>query len=316
MLLSNVMPRFAALVLGLALSLPVAAEPRQAPGSKLALDLPSSFLPSRNFTGFIDEAVGTSIVVLEMPAVAYEQLAGGLTPEALAARGIHNAKPRKLERADTHLYVTAEQDNAQGSFAKFMMAIRDASTTAFVTVNVPKAAMDGGRAKLVDIERILAGAELKTAAAPSKDPFTLSHLGPFKPAGSVLGTTRAFTLDGRFEPPAPGEERAILIVAPSLDRRTVTDPDPFAERLLAGLSGISDLAVTERGRLVIAGIPAIELVGSAKDQASGRPLTLYQALIYPPTGGYFRVVGQMPEAEAGKLLPELRKIARGFQPVE
>ena len=316
MLRSNVLARLAAIGLALAVVWPLAAEPRQAPGSKLILDLPHDYLPSRNFTGFLNEPIGTSIVLLEMPAVAYEQLASGMTPEALAARGILNAKPGQLERPDTHIYLSAEQDNTQGSFAKFMLAIRDPATTALVTVNVPKATLEAGLLKPADIERMLASAKIQTIAAPSKDLFRLAHLGPFKPAGSVLGTTRAFTLDGRFEPPAPGEERAILIVAPSLDSRPVIDPEPFADRLLAGLSGITELAISERSRLTIAGSPAIERVAAAKDQASGRPLALYQALILPAAGGYYRIVGQVPEAEAATLLPELRKIAQGFQPVD
>ena len=95
MLRSNVLARLAAIGLALAVVWPLAAEPRQAPGSKLILDLPHDYLPSRNFTGFLNEPIGTSIVLLEMPAVAYEQLASGMTPEALAARGIPHTDTRR-----------------------------------------------------------------------------------------------------------------------------------------------------------------------------------------------------------------------------
>jgi hypothetical protein len=62
-------------------------------------------------------------------------------------------------------------------------------------------------------------------------------------------------------------------------------------------------------------MPAIEIVGTASD-ADGGNVSLYQVLVLPPQGGYYRLVGQVPSGDTAKLMPELKKIARSFHTVE
>jgi hypothetical protein len=45
-------------------------------------------------------------------------------------------------------------------------------------------------------------------------------------------------------------------------------------------------------------------------------MAIYQVLVLPPNGGYYRLLGQVPQADAGKLMPELGKIAQSFRIVE
>lgn len=293
-----------------------AARVQQAPSSRVAIDLPDGWLASRQFTGFVNEAAGVSLVIVELPEAAYEQLANGLTPEALAAKGIVDGAAAKLDRPEPYLYLRGAQASTQGPVAKFMLGFRDGGVTALLTANVEQASLDRGAIKPADVERLLASAVIAPVAAPAHDLFRLAYLGPFKPAGSILGTTRAFTLDGKMEPAIAGETRAVLIVAPSLDRRLVANAEKQAETLLAGLPGLQALKVEEQRRLRIGEMDAIEIVGSATDKVPGTALAVWQVLILPRSGGYYRLVGQMPTGDRDRLLPELRKIAEGFKPTE
>jgi hypothetical protein len=288
----------------------------QAPASRVALDLPDSYAPSRLFSGFVDEAAGISLIVLEMPSAAYEQLATGLTPEALARKGVAKVEAGKLARAEPYLYMRGEQISAQGPIAKFLLAVRDKDITALVTANVLKSSIDSGEVTVAQIDRILASASIATAAAPARDAFRLDYLGPFKPAGRVLGTAVAYTLDGRFELPKPGAQRPLLIVAPSIDTRAVPDPDVEASALLKGLPGLADVKEREHRRSEIGGLPAVEIIGTATEQGSGRELALYQALVLPARGGYVRLVGQFAREDSDSLLPEIEKIAQGLRLTE
>src|SRR5262245_51866097 len=54
--------------------LPAHAEFRKAPNSRIALDLPDSFVPSKQFAGFFNETTGASIVVFDVPAGGYAEL--------------------------------------------------------------------------------------------------------------------------------------------------------------------------------------------------------------------------------------------------
>lgn len=295
----------------------LAAEQRQAPSSRVALDLPATYTTAKLFSGFVNEDLGVSLVVVELPGAAYQQLATGLTPEALATKGVHHAQAGKLERPEPYLYMQAEQDSSQGPVAKFLMAFNEQDITALITANVQKAALDRGAIKVGDVEQILASARIAARPAPARDVFRLTYLGPFKAAGSLLGTTQIYTLDGRMEPPAKSATRASLIVAPSLDRRVVIEADTYAETLLGGLAGIDDVKVVERRRIEVDGKPAVEIVATATDkQNGGGKVHLYQVLILPLAGGYVRLVGQSPPADAEALLPELRRITTGFRSLE
>ncbi|MGE3918764.1 MAG: hypothetical protein AB7F78_24005, partial [Hyphomicrobiaceae bacterium] len=219
-------------------------------------------------------------------------------------------------RAEPYLYMRGEQASDQGPVAKFMVAFRNKSVTALVTANVLRSALEIGAVAPADVERMLSSASIASSPAPSRDVFRLEHLGPFKSAGSILGTTRAYTLDGRFEPGHKAERRVVLIVSPSLDRRPVQNAMAQAETLLSGLPGIVAPKVAEQRKLQVAGLPAIELLGTATDKDDGSELALWQVLVLPPDGGYFRLVAQMAADEQDRLLPELRRIADGFRPVE
>jgi hypothetical protein len=207
----------------------------------------------------------------------------------------------------------AEQGGPGGPFAKFMLVFRDKGVTALVTANVPKAVLDGGGLKEAEVDRILASANIAAEPAPARDLFRLGHLGPFKAAGTILGTARAYTLDGQLEPQVKGKARAVLIVAPSLDKRSVPEPEAYAEKLLGGLEGFRSPLVAERRRLTIAGLDAVELVGTAQDRDGGGEVVLYQVLLLATEGGYYRLVGQVPAAQREELLPELRRIAQTFE---
>ncbi|MEZ5816727.1 MAG: hypothetical protein R3D44_06570 [Hyphomicrobiaceae bacterium] len=293
-----------------------AARMQQAPASRVVMDLPDSYKPARLFTGFVNESAGVSLVVLEMPGEAYEQLANGLTAEALAKKGIMKAAAGKLDRQRPYLFMRGEQASAQGPVAKFLVAFRDHDVTALVTANVQKVSLESGAVQAADIERMLQSAMIAAAAPPARDVFRLGYLGPFKPAGEILGTAKAYTLDGKFEAPGSAAKQALLIVAPSLDLRPVVDGDTQAEALIAGLPGLTGTKVLERKQIKIAGLPAVEITAKAQDKDGGGEVALYQVLILPPAGGYYRIVGQLPAGSDAKLMPELQKIAESFRTVE
>lgn len=292
---------------------PALAGLKQAPASRITLELPDGYEPSGLFSGFINEALGVSLVVVEMPEKAYEALAAGMTQEALAAKGILNARRSTLARANPHVYMQAEQTSAAGSFAKFFVAFREGSLTALVTANVQKASLEKGQIKVEDIETMLASARVVETPAPSQELFRLSYLGEFKPAGRFLGTARIYTLDGDQVPKERAAGRPLLIVAPSLDRRPVTKLEDYATSLLNGLPGLAGIKVAGQRLVTVAGLSGIEITGTARDQESGAELTVYQMLLIGTQGGYYRIVGQAGAADSDRHLAEFRRIAETFE---
>ena len=291
---------------------PAMARVQQAPASRIAIDLPDGYEPAKLFSGFIHERLGVSLVIVEMPGRAYEELAKGLTPAALAAKGVTVVRQAKLSRPDEHIFIEGEQVSPAGAFAKYLVVFRDGDVTALITANVQKAQSGKGESAPADIEAILASARIEPTAAAAKDLFALRYLGPFQPAGAFLGNARTFTLDGRPPPVASPATQPVVIVAPSLDKRAVLNPEHYVEKLLLGLGGLKDIKVVERQNVTYGGIGGIEIEAEAREKDSGTAVTLYQVVLLPRDGGYWRILAQAPRGDRDRFLSEFRRIASGF----
>ncbi len=288
------------------------ATPQQAPNSRVVLDLPAGYQPSALFSGFQNDELGVSYVILEVPAKAYEELAAGFASAELAKRGLTDAAKGTLPRSDDYIYMRARQKSPAGTYAKFFVLLRTHDQTVLISTNVPAAAINSGTVSVDDVERVLATARTVDVTAV-KTLYRLGYLGPFREAGSFIGTSRLYTLDGRMEPDPQNTTRPTLLVAPSLDKRPVDDDEALARRLVLSLSGYKDLQPGPVRRLSIAGMPAVEVATDAVDATTGAPVRIYQTLICPNDGGYFRVLGFASSSDAANLEPEFRKIAEAFQ---
>ena len=300
-----------ALLLGMSAPTPVAATPQQAPNSRVVIDLPPDYTPSPLFSGFQNDALGVSFIILEAPAAEYDKMAQGFTPQELAKRGITDARTASLARSDPHVYMRAKQISPAGSYDKFFVLFRTADQTILVSANVPSKAVEDGSVKPEEIERILSSA--KTTDKPAvRDLFSLSYLGPFKEAGTLVGTSKVYTLDGRLDPEQRGETRSAFMVAPSLDKRPIGEPDKLAVALLASLPGYRNVKPGEPRDIKIGDLDGVEVSAHAIDEDDNAPVQLYQAMLLGKDGGYFRLIGIATDKDASRIEPEFRKIADSF----
>jgi hypothetical protein len=303
----------AVLLAGLGAPPSIAQELRAIPGSRVAIGVPENFAVSDRFAGFIDATSNASVVVLDVPAVGYEQMAAGLTPDALASRGIMNAKRGPLAgRAEPYVYFTAEQASPIGLILKYLLLARTGEHAALITVNVPRDKVGAGAPDAASVEAMLAKATIRVEAAAVASAYQLAYLGPLRDAGTVGGSSRIYTIDGQGPAASPQPGRVLFLVAPSLSTAPVVDLAATADTMLKQISGTSEIEVTRRSRLTISGHEAIEHVATAKTGNGKVPIRLVQVMLSNPKGGYIRMIGQAPEAEAEKLLPEFQKIARSL----
>jgi hypothetical protein len=173
------------------------AEVVQASNSRVKIDLPAGYSPSKQFSGFINESLGASFVIAEFPPEAYEQIAVDMTPAGLASKSMQNAIIGKLVgRVGEHTYVRAEQVAGNVKVQKFFLILKESTSTALVTANIPQEVIHGGRVELAAVEAALVSVSLATEITPSKNVFTLGYLGPFKEATTILGFTKLYSLDG------------------------------------------------------------------------------------------------------------------------
>jgi hypothetical protein len=289
----------------------VTASPQQAPNSRVVLDLPPGYIPSPLFSGFQNDTSGVSFIILEAPVGDYDKMAKGFTAEELAKRGITDVQKVELARTDPHVYMRAQQKSAAGAYAKFFVLFRTADQTILVSVNVPQRSLEDDSVKPPDVERVLASAKT-TEKSAVRDLYSLSYLGPFKEAGTLVGTSKVYTLDGRLEPERTGETRSAFMVAPSLDKRPVTEPEKQSVALLASLPGYKDFKPGETRSINIGGLDGVEVEADALDADDGKPIHLYQAMLLGKDGGYFRLIGIATPGDETRIAAEFPKIAHSF----
>jgi hypothetical protein len=290
-----------------------AARSTQAPNSRVTLDLPAGFTPASRYAGFEHTASGASFVILEAPAHAYEQMAAGFTPEGLATRGVTNAVKGQLTRVGEHVYMRAEQATPLGLFDKLFVVFRASDITVLVTASVPRSAVQKKSIDLAAIESALASARVVEARL-DRPLFTLGYTGPLKSAGAIMGSGLLFTRDGKMEAPQQPGPPTLFILAPSLDRRQILDIGPFAERALTTVPGVGTLQVTAAQSVEIAGLAGIRHEAKGASDPDGTPVRVMQIVLAGKDGGYVRMIGIAPDAEASQFMPEFVKMAASLKP--
>jgi hypothetical protein len=102
------------------------------------------------------------------------------------------------------------------------------------------------------------------------------------------------------------------MVAPSLDKRPVTQPEKQSVALLASLPGYKDFKPGETRPINIGGLDGVEVEAEALDADDGKPIHLYQAMLLGKDGGYFRLIGIATPQDETRITAEFPKIAHSF----
>jgi hypothetical protein len=295
------------------------AEPKQAPSSRVSLDLGPSFQPSDRFSGFVDESSGASFVIIEMPPQAYEEVK--LIPErtdALAKQGLSDAATAELPgRSGEYVYFTAKQKAGGVDVAKYVLIFRESDLTVMVSTNIPQAALDAGTYTKPQIEAILASAMVEATAAKAVELFRLGYLGPFKETLGLMGTTRAYSTSGRK--PTRGEnmmiKEPILLVSLSIDNLTV-DTKLSAQRSFKTLGGLTKKTVESENEVTIAGLKGYQIKGETADEKTGTKIAINLVHLAGEPRGYYVIVGTVPAEGKDKFMPEIEKVIASFEPVK
>ncbi len=217
-----------------------------------------------------------------------------------------------------YVYFTGKQTVTGSEYAKFILIFREGETTAMVTANVPRAAIDAGTLTTAQVENTLATAAVKATPADAVELFRFSYLGPFKESFGLMGTSKAYSISG--SPPKPGENRMIkeptLIVSPSLDSRPIIDPKAAAERAFKALGGLKDKKVDSEQAVTIADLKGYQIIGEASDATADARVAVTLVILAGTPGGYYAMIGTSPIGEKDKFMPELDKVIMSFEPVE
>ncbi len=289
---------------------------QQAPNSRIAVQIESSFKRSDRFSGFIDDKSSASIVIIEFPAESYDQIKTlGQNPEALAAQGVTGVRTSELPgRSGDYVYLTGTQKTPLVDYEKFILIFRDQGTAAMITANVPDAALGARAITRGDIEAILASAKVVERDGEELKVFELAYLGRFVEDLSLMGNTKGYRLaEDRPSGHKTGDLRPFFLVAPSLHKVPVGDLEASARKAFQSIDRFEDYVISGEAPMAVGGMRGMEITGEAADVESGQKAGLYQVFLAPESGGYFRLVGIAPLGEFPDYLPEFRRMTQSFR---
>jgi hypothetical protein len=293
------------------------ADIRQAPNSRTALDVPERFTPSSRFSGFIDDESGASFLIVEMPAVAYEEVKKlGDRADALAQKGVVDTRTAQLPgRGGDYVYIVGKQKTLAGDYGKHILIMREHDVTVMITANIPQQALITQAVTPQQVERAFATATVRAEVAKGNDLFRLSYLGPFKESISIFGSSKAYSLTGKV--PEPGSDKAVadpvFVVSPSVDKAEITDIKTVAQNLFHTFAGLTGQEIRSEKPVTIGGLPGYEIIGEGQNQKAGVPSGIYIVLLSGNGGGYYMLAGSARAADMPTYLPEFQKIAGGFE---
>jgi hypothetical protein len=306
--------RFALLavpLVALAASPAPAAEAVFPPAASVGLVPPPGMVPSKGFAGF-EHASGASIVIAEMPAEAYPQLAAGFTPEALRATGFEArdaGEPLPVAGGEGRILRGTQSANGL-AYTKWVAIVRGAPGTGLVTVQVPQGAADAVPAPAVEaaLRTIAFRAAVSLSDQIANLPYAVGDMGGLRPVRVLMGNTLLLT-DGPKDVDPEGTQ-ALAVLSPSAGRFAVPqgEEEDFAKKaFLGGLPQVRDVAVTKTDRAQRGEGTVVHLLGTATDTRSGRPLAVTQTMLFAGVR-YLRVLG-VAGADQAQAMAGIERVA-------
>ena len=280
------------------------------PQTGVSLVIPDDFRMAERFPGIVGQDRVSVLMVHEVMG-RIEDVRAGLTPAALAQRGIRTLR--------------SEQASVDGRPALIVHAIEQATSGAtirrwFVAFGAADATVMFAASTSVQRSTAVGPVLLATMKGARWDPafvlgrhgelgFTVTESESLK-VSERLPQMIAFTRGGHRGTLDPAEP--LFLAGSSKATTAITDVAAFAREQLAGMPELVDPRILDETGIRLDDLAGFEIVANATDRASGTPLAVYQA-VGVAGDRYFLLQGFVGEADADEFMPQFRAIAASFQ---
>jgi hypothetical protein len=290
----------------------LAADATFPPGARVGLTPLVGLTIAKKFSGFESDDQNVKVLVTELPAEAYNEVANAFKANPTATGGV---KPESIETSVGTAYYTAEtaKDGAT-TVRRYSMILPGGAFAGYVAVQVPENA-----AKVYTdeaVRQMFASAKIRQEVPAAEQlalmPFKLTDLGSFKNI-RTLAPGAALIL-------ADGDETTGFEVAPFMVIGVVgsTPPEPedrarFAQEAATRIPGIREARITMSEPIRIGGVQAYE---TRLDGTSGKDNTAVSIVQWMRFGGpaMMRIVGIAPRDQWVSAFPRFRAVRDGIQP--
>jgi hypothetical protein len=267
---------------------------------------------AQSFVGFETEDQSVKVLVTDLPAEAYSEVANAFKANPGGTGGV---KPETIETTAGLAYYTVEngRDGAT-NVRRYSMILPGPTFSGYVAVQVPE---NVSKIYTDDaVRQMFATAVIRNEVPVNEQlglmPFKISELSGFKNV-RTLAPGAALIL-------ADGDEKAGFEAAPfmiiGIIGSTAASPDDrgrFAQQIATTIPGVRDGRITMSEPVRIDGQPGYETRIDAVSGKDSTPVTIVQWLRF---GGQtsLRIVGSSPRDAWSKAFPRFRAVRDGIQP--
>jgi hypothetical protein len=290
----------------------LAADPVFAPGARVGMTPLVGLNKAKTFPGFETEDGGVKVLIADLPAEAYGEVANAFKANPGGTGGI---KPESIETAAGLAYFTVESaKDAAGNVKRYSMILPGPSFSGYVAVQVPE---NASRIYTDDAVRQMFKTAVLRNEVPVEEqlglmPFKISELSSFKNVRTLAPGAALILSDG--------DEKSGFEVAPfmiiGLIGSTPATPDDrgrFAQQIAATIPGVRDGKITMSEPVRIDGQPGYETRIDAISGKDNTPVTLVQWLRFGSQTS-MRIIGSTPRDNWAKAFPRFRAVRDGIQP--
>jgi hypothetical protein len=282
------------------------------PGVRVGMTPLVGLVPAKTFVGFETEDHGVKVLVTELPAEAYGEVANAFKANPAGTGGI---KPESIETSAGLAYYTAEsaRDGAT-NVRRYSMIMPGGAFSGYVAVQIPE---NASKIYTDDAIRQMFASAVVRKEVPVEEqlglmPFKIRELSDFKNVRTLAAGAAIVLADGDE---VSGFEAAPFMVIGVIGS-TAAQPDDrgrFAQQAATTIPGVRDARITMSEPIRIDGMAGYETRIDATSGKNNTAVTVVQWLRFGSQTA-LRIIGSAPRDEWPKAFPRFRAVRDGIQP--
>lgn len=289
-----------------------AQEKQAIAGTSVSLVPLPGFKPASGFAGLQHPETKASVLVVEMPPIAYDQISTLFRDEATAKAAFakQNVTVEKLAEIDTpagKVPVIAGTQNMAGTTFDKWIGLFKGTKTVLVTVQSPQGSSVGNDQVQAMLASVTLGAEPSMEDKLKAMPFTVKPAEPFRIVDTMGGSGLLMTAGPQNIDPT-GSQPFLIIAYQISGPTTAANLPQTAERLLKQTRDFSDATIVRRESVRFAGGQGYLLTGTYTHEKAGKQ-GFVQYMGVGESGRFVRMIVMADEKRLQSLQPAIRTIA-------
>jgi hypothetical protein len=282
------------------------------PGARVGMKPLVGLTKAKSFPGFETEDQGVRVLITDLPAEAYGEVANAFKANPGGTGGV---KPETIETPAGLAYYTVEnaRDGAN-NVRRYSMIVPGPTFSGYVAVQVPE---NVSKIYTDDaIRQMFATAEIRNEVPVDEQlglmPFKITELSNFKNVRTLAPGAALILADGDEKTGFEAQPFMIIGIIGS----TAASPEDrgrFAQQIATTIPGVRDGRITMSEPVRIDGQPGYETRIDAISGKDNTPVTIVQWLRFGSQNS-LRIIGSSPRDQWSSAFPRFRGVRDGIQP--